>query len=103
MTKQEFIRILSRAIALYFAAWALAECTYLPQYLLSLTHHLSYRVELNFEYWSSYYILETASLVLRIAALSLASLYFWKAGPKVMALFSANEEASNQTSDGIET
>ena len=36
LTKTEFVRILSRAFALYLLAGALLECTYLPQFLYSL-------------------------------------------------------------------
>jgi hypothetical protein len=82
------VQIGSRILALYLLTWALLECTYLPQFLYSLLHHLGKRgVFADQDYWSGYYMLETASLVLRIAALSLAVVHFWNAGPKVMRLF----------------
>ena len=81
MTKTEFVRVLSRAFALYLLAGALLECTYLPQFLYSLMHHLSEgRAFVNQSYWRGYYILETSSLVLRIAAMILGVLFFWTAG-----------------------
>jgi hypothetical protein len=98
MTKPEFVRILSRLFALYLLAWALTDCTYLPQHLLSLTHHWN-----DTNYWRNYYLLETASMVLRIAGLSLAAVYFWNAGPAVMRLFTPEELQAEETQDRIES
>ena len=92
MMKAEFVRILSRLIAFYLLAWALTDCTYLPQYLLSLAHHFN-----DTNYWRNYYLLETASMVLRIAALSLAAAYFWNAGPRVLRLFSPSDDGSEKS------
>jgi hypothetical protein len=87
MTKTELARLASRVIALYLLIWALLECTYLPQFLYSLLHHLnSGSVFANQNYWTGYSLLETASLVIRIAALFLGVLFFWNAGPKILRL-----------------
>ena len=96
MTKTEFVRILSRLFALYLLAWALTDCTYLPQYILSLVHHLNQHIVVDADYWRGYYLLETASLVLRIAALSLATVYFWNAGPRVLRLFAPPDDGAEK-------
>jgi len=94
MTKTEFIRIASRIIALYLLAWALADCTYLPQFLYSLVHHLTHQ-----DYWAGYYKLETASMVLRIAALMLGVLFFWNGGPAIVRLLSPSETTAEEVTD----
>jgi hypothetical protein len=86
VTKPEFVRTLSRLFALNLLASALTECTYLPRYLLILARHWD-----DTNYWRNYYLLETACMVLRIAGLSLAVVYFWNAGPKVMRLFTPSD------------
>lgn len=97
MTKTEFVRIASRAIALYLSICALLDCTYLPQFLYSLLHHLSPGSAFaNQKYWSGYYMLESASLVLRIAVLSLGALYFWNAGPAILRLLSPLEKSAEE-------
>jgi hypothetical protein len=96
MTKTEFVRILSRFFALYLLAWALTDCTYLPQYIHSLVHHLNQHIVVDVDYWRDYYLLETASLVLRIAALSLAGVYFWNAGPRVLRLFTPSDDGAEK-------
>jgi hypothetical protein len=100
VTRTEFVRIVSRAIALYLLIWAMLDCTYLPQFLYSLLHHLSQGSTFaNQNYWSGYYMLETASLVLRIAALSLGALYFWNAGPAILRLLSPPEKSTEEQNE----
>jgi hypothetical protein len=104
MTKTEFLRIASRAIALYLFVCALLDCTYLPQFLYSLLHHLSQGSAFaNQNYWSGYYMLETASLVLRIAVLSLGVLYFWNAGPAILRLLSPPEKSTKEQNEPAES
>jgi len=50
------------------------------------------------DYWSSYYLIITAFLVLRMLALFLAAALFWRCGPRVEALFSPQQE--NQKASG---
>jgi hypothetical protein len=103
MTKTEFVRILSRLFALYLLAWALTECTYLPRYIHSLVHYLNHPIHVDTDYSKDYYLLESASLVLRIAGLSLAVLYFWNAGPTVMRLFTPKELEAEDSQGQIES
>jgi hypothetical protein len=97
MMDAKLARIASRTFALYLMSWALLDCTYLPQYLLSLVHHLGESDLRDQNYWKNYYLLEVASLVLRVAGTALASAYFWNAGPRIMRLFlPAGEEATTR-------
>ena len=99
MSRKELVFIVSRAFALFLVTWALAGVTYLPERLLALTHHVSQASVLaRYDYWSSYELVITSFLVVRVLALLLAAGSFWRCGPWVQALFSPDEhnrEASN--------
>jgi ABC-type microcin C transport system permease subunit YejB len=98
MSRKELVFIVSRAFALLLTTWALAEVSYLPERVFALTHHISQSSVLaRYDYWSSYYLVVTSFLVARVLALLLAAGSFWRCGPWVQALFSAekdNREAS---------
>ena len=93
MSRKELVLLLSRAFALLLITWALVEVSYLPERLFALSHHLNERSVLSpRDYWSSYYSIITAALVVRMVALIVAAAWFWRGGPSVQALFSASEE-----------
>lgn len=98
MSRNELVFIVSRAFALLLIGWALAEVSYLPERLFALTHHISQgSVLAKYDYWSSYYLVITSFLVVRVLAFLLAAGSFWRCGPWVQALFSPeqdNQEAS---------
>jgi len=100
VSKKEIVLIVSRAFAVLLISWAFVEVTYLPERLSALSHHLSQNsVSVAHDYWSSYYLIVTAFLVLRMLALFLAASLFWRCGPRVEVLFSpqqGNQEASSQ-------
>jgi hypothetical protein len=88
MTREEMASLASRAFALLMAAWALVEVSSLPERIVSLTHHLAERGVLRTEdYWSTYYKVVLSALVVRILALAIAAVWFWKAGPRTQRLF----------------
>jgi hypothetical protein len=89
MSKKELVLVASRAIALYFVAWALSDITYLPEHLLALSHYRSLRSVLaSSDYSANYYLLVTVFGMLRMFALFLAATFFWRCGPRVEGLFS---------------
>ena len=93
MSRKEIVLLVSRAFALLLISWALVEITYLPERLFALSHHLSQSsVLVAHDYWSSYYLIITVFLVLRMLALFLAAALFWRCGPWVEALFSPQQE-----------
>jgi len=88
MSRKELVFVVSRTFALFLFTWAFAEVSYLPERLLSLTHHISEgSVLTRYDYWSSYYLVVTSFLVVRILAFLLAAGSFWRCGPWVHALF----------------
>jgi len=93
MSRKELVLLLSRAFALLLITWAFVELTYLPERLFALSHHLSQSsVLVTHDYWSSYYLIITGFLVLRMLAFFLAAALFWRCGPRVEALFSPKQE-----------
>lgn len=93
MSRKEIVLLVSRAFALLLISWAFVEVTYLPERLFALSHHLSLSsVMVARDYWSSYYLIITVFLVLRMLGLFLAATLFWRCGPQVEALFSPQQE-----------
>jgi hypothetical protein len=87
ITKAELVQVVSRLFALFLLAWAIANITYLPQYLHSAIHHFNRTSLGDGDYWTRFYVLEIASLALRTACLFLAAMIFWKCGPRVAKIF----------------
>ena len=93
MSRKELVLLVSRAFALLLITWAFVEITYLPERLFALSHHLSQSsVLVAHDYWSSYYLIITVFLVLRVLALFVAAALFWRCGPRVEELFSLKQE-----------
>jgi len=98
MSRKETVLLLSRAFALLLISWAFVEVTYLPERLFALSHHLSQSsVLVARDYWSSYYLIITVFLILRMVALFLAAVLFWRCGPRVEALFSPQQENQDRS------
>ena len=101
MSRKELLLMASRALSLLLLAWALIEMTYLPERAFSLSHHASERsVLVSEDYWTSYYLVITILLLVRIIALLIAARVFWKSGPRVQSFFVAHSEL-NETSEQI--
>jgi hypothetical protein len=101
MSRKELALLASRALALFLVSWAFAEVTYLPERLFALSHHLNQSsvlmALLGQDYCSSYDLIVTVFVLLRVLGLLLAAVLFWRCGPRVEALFSRqqqNQEAS---------
>jgi hypothetical protein len=93
MTRAEFIRVLSRAFAVYFLVCALADFTFLPRYLNSLVHHFNLRSGgSESAYWCRYCVIDTASLILRIAGFLLGVACFWNPSPRIERILSPAEK-----------
>jgi hypothetical protein len=78
MTRREGLSLASRAFALYLLCWGLSEVTYLPQRLLSVTHHSS--VLISSEYWSKYDLVGLSFHILRIVALFGTAAWLYRGG-----------------------
>jgi hypothetical protein len=93
MSRKELVLLACRAFALLLIGWAFAEVTYLPERLFALSHHLNQSsVLVAHDYWSSYYLIITAFLILRMLAFFVAAALFWRCGPRVEALFSPQQQ-----------
>jgi len=93
MSRRDLVFVVSRAFALYLISWALADITYLPERLLSLSHEMSRgSVLTKYDYWASHYLVVTSFLVIRILALVLAARSFWRCGSRVQSFFAPEQE-----------
>jgi hypothetical protein len=93
MSKRDLVFVMSRTFALLLIASALADLSYLPERLFALTHHLAQSSVLaKYDYWSSYYLVITSFLVVRVLALLLAAGSFWRCGPWVQGLFTPGQD-----------
>ena len=93
MSRKELVCLVSRAFALLLVTWAFVEGTYLPERFFALFHHLGQSsILVAHDYWSSYYLIITVFLVLRILALLLGAALFWRCGPSVEAVFSVQPD-----------
>src|SRR5690349_8518573 len=94
MSKKEMVFVVSRAFALLLIIWALLDLSYLPEHLFRLYHHARQQSVLTTprDYWANYYLLGTATVVLRVIVQLVASAAFWRCGPRIQALFSNRAE-----------
>jgi hypothetical protein len=98
MSRKEMALLACRAFALFLISWGFVEVTYLPERLFALSHHLSQSSALvSHDYWSSYYLVITVFLALRVLSLFLGAALFWRCGPRVEALFSPQQENQGPT------
>ena len=71
--------------ALILIGWAVVDASYLPERLFSLTHHLRQGSALaRYDDWSSYYLVGTSFLVVRVLALLLVILEMRTLGEDVI-------------------
>jgi len=101
MSKREIVRLVSRALAVFFASWAFADITYLPNRFFELFHHMSHRSVVGGEdYFAKYYSLMTFFTLVRTLVFSLAAAWFWAFGKRVESFLSpgiADDESSGPT------
>jgi len=89
MSKREFVLVVSRGFALLLITCASIEVTYLPERVSSLMHVFGEQTVLRttHDYWTNYYSLVIGLLILRVSALLLATVLFWRCGSRVQSLF----------------
>lgn len=93
MSRKEVVLLVSRAFGLLLTTWALAEVTYLPDRLFALFHHLSLgSSSATNDFWIRYYLILTVSTLVRVIAMFLVAILFWRCGPSVEALFSPQQD-----------
>ena len=93
MTQEDAAIVASRSLAMLMAVCTLVELTRLPEPIYSLVHHLGHQSVLGTrDYWTSYYSVVLAFLVIRILLTSLAGVWFWRGGPLPDKLFAGTIE-----------
>ena len=90
MTREDAVRLASRALGLLFVVSAVSTLTYLSDPLVMLIHHIRQRAALpGQDYLISYYMVSTLSHVIRFLLMSVVGLWLWNCGPGVQAALSA--------------
>jgi len=88
MQREELVFLLSRTISVLLAVSAVLDASYLPERFFALSHHLfEGRALSRYDYWSSYYLVVTSFLVVRVLALLLGAQWFWKCGSGIQSIF----------------
>jgi len=90
MSRKDAVLLASRALALFFAVWALGEVSYLPEFLHSFRHYINQEPSGSgaIQYLRHYYLLRVCFLVTRIVGYSLVARWLYKGGAEVEELFS---------------
>ena len=90
MSRKELVFLATRFFALLLIAWALIDITYLPERLFALLELGGRTSVFSVEnQWDRYHLLTTILSFIRVTLLLLAAARFWKCGPLVERLFSA--------------
>jgi len=89
MSRKDAAVLASRTLALLLIVWALADVSYLPEYLHSFIHHLHQESVLATAhgYWFYYYLIRLSLDVVRIVGFSLMAWWLFQGGPKVEKMF----------------
>jgi hypothetical protein len=100
MSRKDALVLASRALALFFVVCALAEASYLPEFLHSFRYYINQGVSSSttVQYWRHYYLIRTSFLVTRMVGYFLIGRWLYKGGPEVEELLSgaAPQETSVQ-------
>jgi hypothetical protein len=87
-SREDFVVLASRTLAVLLMVWALTDVSYLPGYVHSFLHYTS--VQLASPSATQFYrhsnLIDVSFLVVRIIGFSLLSRWLFKGGPEVAAL-----------------
>jgi hypothetical protein len=83
MTREEAVRLVSRALAVIQFVTAMQEITYLPSRMYSAHHYSSIGIT---SYLQTIYSLDVGTLFLRIAGLLVLAWVFWNCGPRITSM-----------------
>jgi hypothetical protein len=88
MSRKDAVMLASRTLATLLTVWALAEVSYLPEYLHSFLHYLNHAPPSStaIEYGRHYYLFRLGFLVTRIVGFSLMARWLYKGGPEIEEL-----------------
>jgi hypothetical protein len=91
MSRDEVVRLVSRALAVSQFISALEEITYLPERMFAVHHYHQASEGLILSYTEVLYRFEISSLLFRIAGLLTLAWLFWTCGPRVAQLLLPEE------------
>jgi hypothetical protein len=99
VSKEEVVRLVSRAIAVVQFITAMLEITYLPERLMSLHHYQRSGGWLAAapDYLATLYSTEVGMLFFRIAGLLILSWIFWQCGARIIRLLLPDSIGEGQT------
>jgi len=83
MSRKDALVLASRTLAVLLTVWALAEASYLPEFLHSFRYYINQVSSLSAQYWSHYYLIRIAFLVTRMVGYFLMARWLYKGGPEV--------------------
>ena len=84
MNKKDAVLIASRALAMYFFWWALDAASYLPERIVSLSHHAAdYSVLTGPGYFRELYLFSVIANGVRSIVLLVLAIWFYKSGPTI--------------------
>ena len=81
MSREEIVLLVSRALAVMQAAYALVDVTYVPSYLVSANHYAVVD-----GYLGTIHRIELVAMLTRILGLSILAWLFWRCGPWVAGI-----------------
>ena len=88
MSKEELVRLASRAIALYLIFWSLGNLGNVPALIYATSHFAQQPPSAGQSYLYDYYLVQLSSQVVVSIGLFLASVWVYRCGPKVAAFLS---------------
>ena len=95
MSRKEIVLLVSRALAVMQAAYALVDVTYVPAYLFSANHYAP-----DAGYLGTIHRIELAAMLFRIVGLAVLSWLFWRCGPWVAGLLLPTPAKTSPTAAG---
>ncbi|HXE07125.1 MAG TPA: hypothetical protein VN612_04460 [Acidobacteriaceae bacterium] len=86
----QLIRIISRAIAVFFLYWAFVSLVAIPRDLLALAHYglPGQAAVASQTYWTMTYTTDLLGGLIRIVVLCIAAGWFYRCGPRIQRFFS---------------
>lgn len=87
MSRNDAVTIASRMLSILLTLWALAEMSYLPEFVQSYLHYSKADPSsANVEYMQHYHVLRVGFLITRIVGLLLMARWVHKGGPEIQDL-----------------
>ena|SRR5271165_3696501 len=91
MSREDAVLLASRALAVLFIVWALAEVANVPGYVQSFLHYSGHQAISStnpeyWDYWQHHYLIDLSFVITKIIGFSLMSRWLFKGGPEVAEL-----------------